>query len=182
MTEYRTLKEPQIRRELFSHFIRRQEVTGCWRKKDGVWQIQDDPFIDDWSEADYEELIRCLKHTCRAGGLVRGAWIRGQLKGFVSVEAEPLGSRGQYLDLSSLHVSLDARRLGIGRALFAAAAQWAFEKGAEKLYISAHSAVESQAFYRSMGCVEAEEYNPEHVQKEPFDCQMVCALPLVSSH
>ena len=52
MTEYRTLKEPQIRRELFSHFIRRQEVTGCWRKKDGVWQIQDDPFIDDWSEAD----------------------------------------------------------------------------------------------------------------------------------
>ena len=179
---YRILSEEEITRPLFSAFNRRRVVGDCLRRENGEWVVRPDPFIDDWSEADYEELIRCLKHTCRAGGLVRGAWVRGQLKGFVSVEAEPLGSRGQYLDLSSLHVSLDARRLGIGRALFAAAAQWAFEKGAEKLYISAHSAVESQAFYRSMGCVEAEEYNPEHVRKEPFDCQMECALPLVSIH
>lgn len=32
------------------------------------------------------------------------------------------------------------------------------EKKAEKLYISAHSAVESQAFYKAIGCREAEEY------------------------
>ena len=29
--------------------------------------------------------------------------------------------------------------------------EWAKQKGAKKLYISAHSAVESQAFYKSMG-------------------------------
>ena len=50
------------------------------------------------------------------------------------------------------------------------------ENGAGKLYISAHSAVESQAFYKSMGCVEAGEYNPEHVEKEPYDCQLECRL------
>jgi len=46
------------------------------------------------------------------------------------------------------------------------------ELGAEKLYISAHSSVESQAFYRSMGCAEAEEYNARHVELEPCDCQL----------
>ena len=35
----------------------------------------------------------------------------------------------------------------------------------KKLYISAHSAVESQEFYRSMGCIEATEYNQSHVEK-----------------
>ena len=36
---------------------------------------------------------------------------------------------------------------------FANIKEWAKQKGAKKLYISAHSAVESQAFYKSMGCV-----------------------------
>ena len=44
--------------------------------------------------------------------------------------------------------------------------------GAEKLYISAHSAVESQAFYHAMGCVEAVEYKKEHVEQEPYDRQL----------
>ena len=85
-----------------------------------------------------------------------------------------MGSRGQYLDLSSIHVSQDARRRGIGRTLFQAALAFARDRGAEKLYISAHSAVESQAFYRAMGCVEAEEYDAGHVAREPFDCQLEC--------
>ena len=42
----------------------------------------------------------------------------------------------------------------------------------KKLYISAHSAVESQAFYKKMGCVEAEEYDPAHTAAEPCDCQL----------
>ena len=45
-----------------------------------------------------------------------------------------------------------------------------------KLYISAHSAVETQSFYRAMGCVEAEAYCAEHVEREPFDCQLECAI------
>ena len=56
------------------------------------------------------------------------------------------------------------------------AKNYARERGAEKLYISAHSAVETQAFYRAMGCVEAEEYQPAHVEQEPYDCQLECAL------
>ena len=101
-----------------------------------------------------------------------GAFAQGILKGFVSVEAVPMGSRGQYRDLTSLHVSEDRRGNGIGRQLFLAAAEWAKKNGGEKLYISSHSAVETQAFYKSMGCVEAKEYNQYHAEKEPFDCQL----------
>ena len=32
MTEYRRLSEDEICQELFNGFIRRQEVTKCWRK------------------------------------------------------------------------------------------------------------------------------------------------------
>lgn len=36
--------------------------------------------------------------------------------------------------------------------------------------------VESQAFYKRMGCVEAAEYDRAHIEKEPCDCQLECAL------
>ena len=88
------------------------------------------------------------------------------------MEGKPFGSKGQYRDLTSLHVSRDKRGHGIGRTLFQKAADWARSRGAEKLYISSHSAVETQAFYRAMGCVEAQEYQYAHVEKEPYDCQL----------
>ncbi len=171
-TLYRELSENDICRDLFGHFIRRQNVVKCWRKENGKWVIRDDPFIDDWSEADYEFLITCLKNTVAAGGLVYGFFYDGSLKGFTSVESALFGAKGKYLDLTSLHVSEDMRGKGFGKILFLKAGAWAKEHGAEKLYISAHSAVETQAFYKAMGCVEAEEYNQRHVEAEPFDCQL----------
>lgn len=173
---YRALRPGEICRELFQSFDRRQEVTKCWRRVNGTWTIQDAPFIDDWTEGDYRSLVDHLRGTILAGGFVYGAFRAGELKGFVSVEPGWLGGEGNYLDLSELHVSAELRGQGIGRTLFLAAKEWAREKGAKRLYLSAHSAVESQAFYRAMGCVEAEVYDQRHVEKEPYDCQMECAL------
>ncbi len=170
--EYRKLACEEIERELFQDFIRHQVVTKCWRKEGREWVIKDDPFVDDWSEEDYAVLVTCLKNTVSTKGVVFGAFEGQKLKGFSSVEGMPLGNEGQYLDLSSIHVSEDFRGWGVGKALFILAAEWAKARGAKKLYISAHSAVESQAFYKAMGCVEAEEYNQEHVEKEPYDCQL----------
>ena len=174
--QYRRINENEMNRELFSDFVRRQVVTKCWRKEDGEWKIKDVPFIDDWSEEEYATLVSCLNNTILTGGLVYGAFSNGVLKGFVSVESEIFGGKQGYCDLSSIHISEDMRRKGIGRKLFLAAKEWAKQKGAKKLYISAHSAVESQAFYKSMGCVEAEVYNQKHVEDEPYDCQLECVL------
>lgn len=105
-----------------------------------------------------------------------GAFENGRLKGFVAVLPEIFGGENRYVDLASIHVSQDMRRRGIGTALFLKAKEWARQQGAGKLYISAHSAVESQAFYRGMGCVEAKLYHQKHVEEEPFDVQMELEL------
>ena len=176
MIQYRTLDEGEIDHALFHDFIRRQVVTKCWRKENGEWTIKDAPFIDDWTQEDYGVLIRCLKETICTGGFVYGAFDDGKLKGFAAVLPELFGGENRYMDLAAIHVSEDMRAQGIGTSLLQAAKQWAKKNGAEKLYISAHSAVESQAFYRKMGCVEAKLYHQKHVDEEPFDCQLELEL------
>lgn len=172
MIQYRALLESELTLSLFDGFVRRQAVSQCWRKRGGVWRIEPVPFIDDWDNADYQALIADLQRTLAGRGAVYGAFSAGHLKGFVSVEGAKLGSRAQYIDLSHLYVSQELRGTGIGAQLFSLAKQFARSRHAEKLYLSAHSAVESQAFYRAMGCVEAEEYDPAHVKAEPYDCQL----------
>ena len=170
--QYRDLTAEELCPALFVGFTRRQVVTKCWRRENGQWVIRDDPFIDDWTPADYETLTACLKNTIATSGLVHAAFLDGVLKGFVSVEPAIFGVEHRYMDLSSIHVSQELRGRGIGAALFSAARDWARSRGAKKLYISAHSAVETQSFYRAMGCVEAEVPCEKHVEAEPFDCQL----------
>ena len=172
----RELALEEIDHKLFHSFVRRQEVNLCLRREGDGWVVRPDPFIDDWTSQDYETLIAGLKETLLAGGLVYGAFDAGKLKGFAAVAPAIFGGENRYMDLTELHVSADRRHQGVGRALFQAAGQWAREHGAKKLYISAHSAVESQAFYRQMGCVEAKAYEQRHVEVEPFDCQLEVTL------
>lgn len=175
--EYREIKKNEIERKLFKDFIRHQVVTKCWRRdENGAYVIKDDPFIDEWTEEEYGILVDCLKNTVATSGVVYGAFEEGKLKGFASVEGGFQGSENQYLDLSSLHVSEDMRGHGIGRVLFDMAKKWAKDHGGKKLYISGHSALETQAFYKAMGCTEAQEYNMKHVEEEPWDCQLECEL------
>ena len=176
MIQYRDLSPGELSPELFAAFVRRQVVTDCWRREGEEWVIRKTPFIDDWSAEDIQTLVSCLRNTLNTGGLVRAAFLGGALKGFVSVEPTLFGGEHRYLDLSSIHVSQELRGSGTGRALFSAAADWARARGAKKLYISAHSAVETQAFYRGLGCVDAQLPDPRHMEAEPFDCQLEYTL------
>jgi len=174
--EYRRVDAEELNRELFRDFRRHQKVTKCFRKVDGEWCIKDIAFIDDWNERDYEELIGHLREVLLAGGMMYGAFAEGKLKGFAAVVDGLFGADREYIDLTDIYVSEELRGRGVGTILFREAKDWARRHGAGKLYISAHSAVESQAFYKSQGCVEAEEYHAGHVEKEPCDCQMECVL------
>lgn len=166
------LSSEQISKTDFLSFNRYQEVTRCWRRVDGEWVIKPIEFIDDWSAEEKELLITLLTGTVDSGGIVIAAFNGAELLGFASVEYTFFGSGAQYLQLSSLHTAYEHRGKGIGRQLFFIAAESARDLGAEKLYISAHSAVETQAFYKSVGCVEAAEVNEALVEKEPVDCQL----------
>ena len=46
---YRTLYEEDLYRGLFDGFIRHQKVEKCRRKENGIWVVQEAPFIDDLS-------------------------------------------------------------------------------------------------------------------------------------
>lgn len=175
-TAYQILSESQITRALFAHFNRRQEVKRCWRKEQGRWMLKDIAFVDDWSDAQYEFLVKCLKNTVHTGGFVFGAFVQDRLSGFCSVESQLFGSSDQYVQLSCIHVSCECRGQGIGKGLFVCAKAAAKKLGAEKIYISAHSAEETQAFYHALGCKEAKEYNRELAEAEPCDCQLEYVL------
>lgn len=173
---YIQLTEKEIELPLFQGFHRHQEVTKCWRKENGKWQLKDISFVEEWGEREYAFLVKCLKNTANTGGFVFGAFEEERLVGFASVENQLFGSRKQYVQLSCIHVSEEWRGKGIGKRLFVIAVEGARRLGAEKLYISAHSSKESQAFYHAMGCIEAIEYNKELAEAEPCDCQLEFGL------
>ncbi len=172
MIKYRLLGIEDLATSLFEPFIRYQEVNGCYRKEENAWIIKDICFIEDWNNQDKEYLIECLQNTIKTNGFIYGAFNYDDLVGFVSVEGEYFGSTNQYLQLSSLHVSLPYRRLGIGKELFLLAETCARKTSASKLYLSTHSAKESQAFYRNLGCVDAQEVNQKLFDLEPVDCHL----------
>ncbi len=174
--EYREIGHGELTVELFRDFHRHQEVTRCWRKENDQWVVKPIVFTEDWGQKEFEFVCWCLKVTLEEGGRVLGAFIGGKLIGLVAVAFSPLGSRGQYREMSCLYVSQELRGQGVGRALFDYAKIFVRELGGEKLYVSSHSCVETQAFYKAMGCVEAEEYSQEHVEREPFGCQIECRV------
>lgn len=164
-----------FREDSLDGFIRRQEVTECWRNVSGDWQLQPVSFTEDWASPRLREEAAELLHAMNDGFPVIGAFAEGRVIGFAQL-GECLGSRKQYRELTAFHVSAPYRGQGIGRRLFAAACDAARRLGAEKLYISAHSSKESQAAYRALGCSYAQEPDPAHVAAEPFDVQMEYAL------
>ena len=160
----------------FKDFNRYQEVTKCWRNEQGTWRLKDIVFTENWDAGQYRFLVECLRKTVQTGGTVYGAFDQGKLIGFASLEGGFLGSRKDYLQLSSLHVSCEHRGHGIGKSLFRRIGETARRAGASRLYISAHSAAETQAFYQAMGCVDTQEIQAGLVAREPCDRQLECDL------
>lgn len=172
MIHYFQLSESAINTDLFKGFDRYQEVKKCWRKENGEWLLKDISFTEQWQSEDYETLVSYLKNTVQTQGVVIGAFDHEQLIGFASLESERLGPKKEYLQLSSLHVSYQARGKGIGRILFDKICVIARKLGASKLYISAHSSEETQIFYKNIGCQETAYYHAPFVAQEPYDCQL----------
>lgn len=169
---YRRLYD--IKPSLLKGFDRYQEVTQCLRRVDGEWALKDIAFTERWDDAELMKTERELADAIAGGGCVIGAFDEnGAVAGFACVEGERFG---EYAILSQIHVSRPARNKGVGRALFERSMDIARAMGAKKLYISAHSSRESQAFYERLGCVDAVVINAQLAEKEPFDRQLERAL------
>ena len=164
-----------FRSDSLDGFIRNQAVTECWRNVDGAWKLLPVAFTDDWDQERRREKAAEIINAIAKGIPAVGAFAGGNIVGFALL-GERLGSRGQYIALDSFHVSEPWRGQGIGRRLFEAICDAARTAGAEKLYISAQSSRETQAAYKALGCVHAQEIDPAHAAEEPCDVQLEYVL------
>lgn len=170
---YQFLNQYNFNEYSLDNFIRTQHVTHCWRKNDcGELALVPENFTEDWDLARRREIAKEILTQIDGNGFAYGAFCGGEVVGYISVSGESFGSRNQYVELNLFHVSQPYRGRGIGRELFILACDSARSAGAQKLYISAHPSMESQAVYRKLGCVEAEEVNKIIAENEPFDVQM----------
>ena len=174
--DYREMTLPDLHRGLLSDFLRFQETYKVWYKTDVGYSVKDDHFIDYWDEEKKGEVIEDLRRCLHNGGAVFGAWDGRNLVGFAAIEGRLFGSECQYVELSYIHVSTQQRGYGIGRELFRFCRAAAKRMGAAKIYIAAHPSIESQKFYKKMGCTYALEVNEEIYIKEPLDIQMELKL------
>ena len=158
-------------------FVRRQQVTECWRWEQGALVLRPAVFTEDWNLEERRERAMRILRALETGGAAFGALAEQQVVGYVLLEGTA-GSAHQLLKLNSFHVSEPYRRRGIGRRLFDLACGKARRRGCRGLYISACSARETQAAYRAYGCIPApaEEIDPESAAEEPCDIQMIHLL------
>lgn len=113
-----------------------------------------------------------LKKDFVNGAFIIGAFERDQVIAFAGIRTGFFGKESKYLQMPYMHVSKQFRGLGIGKELFYSCIDNAKSMGADKVYISAHPAIETQKFYESLGCVLAKEINPELKKLEPHDIHL----------
>lgn len=154
------------------NFKRYQKVTECWRKIDGEYVLRPVSYTEDWSLDDCRDISAMIIEKISKGAIAFGANHRGEIIGFALIDTNPFGSKNQYFDLAELYVSAPFRGRGIGKKLFELSAKAVKDLGGTKLYISAHSAKDSIAAYKSYGCVFAKEINSRLAEKEPCDLQL----------
>ncbi|QSX06511.1 GNAT family N-acetyltransferase [Sedimentibacter sp. zth1] len=170
--EIKELNLYEINKTLLDNFNRYQKVERCWRKDNNKWILKDNPFIENWDNEKKQQIISWLYDCKQQGDIVLAVFYDNKLIGFSSLGNTLFGQHKEYIELKMLQISYEYRNKGIGKKLFFLSVNKAIEKGAKKLYISAHSSEESQAFYKSIGCIEAQEINTQIAENEPFDCQM----------
>lgn len=153
-------------------FVRHQEVTHCWRKIENEWKLLPIAFTEDWDLGECRGIAKNISEDLDGKIVGYGALDNGVIVGYITVGTSFFGSRDQYVQLVEFEVSENYRGRKIGKRLFQLGCDAARALNAEKLYISAHSSEESQAVYKALGCVCAEEINAELAEAEPCDVQM----------
>ena len=170
--QYKRLDNTNFTAHSLDDFVRRQTVTECWRKINNDWKLVPNAYEEKWSLAQCREIAEDVVHHINLDQTGFGAFDGERIIGFATVSHRIFGAAARYVQLVCFQISEEYRRQGIGRKLFSMACEEAWRLGADKLYISAHSSIESQAAYRALGCSFAEEINEELAAAEPFDVQM----------
>ncbi|HUG64830.1 MAG TPA: GNAT family N-acetyltransferase [Gaiellaceae bacterium] len=123
-------------------------------------------------EADTIKLRDCFER----GGVFRGAFDGDALVGVAVLDTKLIDSARDHLQLLYLYVSRSLRGQGIGRKLFAEAADAARALGAKALYISAVPTENTVNFYLRLGASLVVAPDPDLLDAEPDDVHLTYPL------
>ena len=168
--EYRNLnlnESERIREIDASQFIGR-----AWREVNGIRQLIEINYQDPDFPNGYENHLNALMETIETGGIALGAFENERLVGFCSVNRDVFGEKHNYVLLDQIFVSLKYGSNGIGKQLFLRSIEGAKDFGADRFYICAGSSEETFAFYKALGCIEAQEINHELYEGDTRDIQL----------
>lgn len=157
-------------------FVRHLVVTRCWREMEENWRLVPISLVEDWSPETCREIAADVAAHLEKDQTAIGAFDGDTLVGFITLSHTLFGTGAKYAELVCFQVSESYRGRGIRKALFHRICGKAGRIGGEKLYISAHSAMETQAAYRALGCVPTGEINWDIAREEPFDVQLEYTL------
>lgn len=174
--EYQRLNSRNFTNLSLDDFVRHQQVTECWRNVEGAWKLVPVSFAEEWSLEQCREIATDVAAHMEKDQTAFGAFDGEKLVGFITLSHDLFGNTVNYAELVCFQVSEPYRGRGIGKELFHQICSEARKIGAEKLYISGHSAKETQAAYQVLGCVHAKEINQKLAREEPFDVQLEYVL------
>ena len=170
MIRLRVVKEEDINDDFLTGYQRDQVTHKIHRFIDGRLEIIDEYFVETWDNQKLTEISRYLKSCVHEGGKVVALMNKDKCIGFANIENKVYFNT--YLPMHYCHISKPYRNKGLGKKLFFKMAAVASDYDVEKLYISTHPAVETQAFYKSIGCVLTNQIVPELLEIEPYDIQL----------
>ena len=146
-----------------------QEITHIMRKNGRVKKLRK-PRVEDWPAEGKTIFVKnwfipkvYMRQYYPGQPFVFAAFLGDQVIAF-AIWDHYWGEEKEYAVLLRLFVSRECRRMGLGRQLFTLCAQAARAEGAQKLFISTEPTVETQQFYKSMGCTAAKKrlFGPKH--------------------
>ena len=164
----RAMTAEDLHVHMMDEFDRHQVVTHVVRKNGRVKKLRK-PRVEDFSAEGKTNFIKnwfigkvYMRQYYPGQPLVFAAFRGDQVAAFACWD-HYWGEEKEYAVLLRLFVTLDCRRMGLGRQLFDLCAEAARTEGAQKLFISSEPSIETQAFYKSMGCTIAKKHSgPKH--------------------
>ena len=153
----------RIKPDMLSDFYYNQLITKQWIWNDLQWRITDTSVMRQWSMEKRKWIPQYLQQQIERGGTVVAAIVSDTIIGFGSIDGRLLGKTAKYANLTMLFVDDRWKRKGVGKKLFCELCKYAKGMMADKLFISAIPAVETIAFYNSMGCEDTMEIITEFV-------------------
>ena len=159
-------------------YNRFQEITNIVYLDQMELKEKENKFYETWNQEKLIEISRYLKSSVKSGSILYATYDYKKIVGFAMIDRKLLFDES--INLKYIHVSKEYRGYNIGKYLFNIMALEAKKIGATKLYISSHSAVETQRFYQRVGCVLANKINRELQELEPYDIPLEYQLDYIT--